>query len=136
MKPILVACLFALCSCGLVSHEPVTGMYDITTNDVTNESPAGCLHGYESTVAFPMAVELDKDSQGYILSVCGPVGANCSQKQSYASSVDGYEFTIVAGGSFNMSYNTTAGHTTISGTGTTNWGGLCTWYTTFDGTKR
>ena len=132
-----VMCLFVLASCGLPSHQPVTGIYDLTTNDITSDSPAGCAKG----MAAPMTLELLKEGNIYDLYICGQLNASCSQKQLYATSADGYNFTIVAlfSGSFNISYYTTNGRTTISGTGLTAvtfLGASCQWNTVFDGVRR
>ena len=131
---LLIVCLFPICACGLPTHTPVTGVYDLTTNDVTKDSPAGCGAG----MAAPMTIDLVETAGSYSLYVCGPVGADCSQEQLYATSADGYAFNIVAmfSGAFSMAYDTTNGHTTISGTGRTEVTGYCIWMTAFDGTKR
>lgn len=138
MNKIAIVLLICLASCGLPSHKPVVGVYDLTTNDVTRDT----CSGYADDMASPMSIDIKQTESGYSLYVCGAVGADCSQEQLYATSNDGYHFTIAAlfTGSFTVSYNTDASdRTTISGTGTTTGsflGATCTWYTVFDGTKR
>lgn len=133
MKNLFIVCLFVLSACGLPTHKPVVGIYDVTTNDVTNDTCSGKAQG----MASPMTVDLKKVGDVYNLYICGGVGADCSQEMLYATSDDGFYFTIgyMFTGSFDISYTTKNHQTTISGTGTTSWMG-CTWYTVFDGTKR
>jgi hypothetical protein len=138
MKTLFVA-MFALCSCG--SSVPMAGIYDLTTNSITSDSPIGCATGFAEPMTiqlYHVDTEVGNQVVSWTLFGCGPVNVpNCEQEELYAASTDGHSFEIASlfTGVLYIDYNTEGDSTTMSGTGRTLYES-CTWHTSFSGTKR
>jgi len=144
MKNLFIVSLFVLSACGIDgSSLPVEGIYDLTTNEITDDNPVGCAN---DSLAAPMTIKIVKgysvysrsSEKVYKLYICGPLHSDCDlYMHEYATSQDGYYFTIAEmfSGNFHIFYNTIGNHTTINGTGSTTWM-TCTWSTSFEGANR